>query len=43
MNFYLEVIKQFHCKLPLSSKIAKAEAIVTIVEPVKPKGKRVSL
>ena len=38
-----EVIGQFHCKLLLSLKIAKAEAIVVIVEPAKPNGKRVSL
>ena len=38
-----EVIGQFHCKLLLSLEIAKAEAIVVIVEPAKLNGKRVSL
>ena len=31
MIFYRKVIGQFHCKLLLSSEIAKAEAIVAIV------------
>ena len=35
MIFRREVIEQFHCKLLLSSEIAKAKAIV--VEPVKRK------
>ncbi|RMX54728.1 hypothetical protein pdam_00011519, partial [Pocillopora damicornis] len=38
--FHREVIGQFHCKLFLSSENAKAEAIVAIVELVKPNGKR---
>ena len=41
MIFHPGVIEQFHCKLLLSSEIAKAGAIVAIVEPVKPMGKRV--
>ena len=43
MVFFLEVIGQFHCKLFLFSEIARAKAMVVIVEPVKPNGKRVSL
>ena len=39
--FHREVIGQFHLLLYL--EIVKAEAIVAIIEPVKPKGKRVSL
>ena len=33
VNFHPKVINQFYCKLPLSSDIVKAEAIV--VEPFK--------
>ena len=34
-DLHRDVIGKPHCKLLLSSEIAKAEAIVTIVEPVK--------
>ena len=43
MIFHRGVIRQFHCKLLLPSEIAKAEAIVAIVEPAKLNGKRASL
>ena len=43
MIFRLEVIGKFHCKLLLFSEIAKAKAIVAVVGPAKPNGKRVSL
>ena len=43
MVFHREVIGQFHCKLLLSLENAKTEAMVAIVEPAKPNGKRLSL
>ena len=43
MIFHRDVIWQFHCNLLLSSEIAKTEAIVAIVEPVKLNAKRASL
>ena len=43
MIFHREVIWQFHCNLLLSSEIAKTEAIVAIVEPVKLNAKQASL
>ena len=41
-DFSPRIHRAVYCKLPLSSEIAKAEAIVAIVEPLKPNRKRVS-
>ena len=38
--FHQEVIRQFHCKLLLSSEIVKVEAIVMIIKPIKPNRKQ---